>query len=126
VDFENGSTKGGRWDRNTNIGKLYHALYYKPSFLKMLEKYGKLAEESGVGKAGMAYRWVRYHSSLKGELGDMMIIGASNPKQLEETLTELEKGPLDEKVVERLDELWKLVEPDAAVDNLEVAKTLDA
>jgi aflatoxin B1 aldehyde reductase len=101
-------------------------MYYKPSFLKMLEKYGKLAEESGVGKAGMAYRWVRYHSSLKGELGDMMIIGASNPKQLEETLTELEKGPLDEKVVEKLEELWKLVEPDAAVDTLEVAKTLDA
>ena len=84
----------------------------------MLADYGKLAEESSVSRAGLAYRWVRYHSALKGELGDEMIIGANSENQFREAVEEIEKGPLEPWAVERIDELWELVKDDAPIDNL--------
>ncbi len=111
----------GRWDPTTAWGGLYNKMYNKPSYLKMLAEYGKLSEECGVDRAGMAYRWIRYHSALKGEFGDTIVIGSKTAKQLEKTLVELEKGPLEEWVVKRLNKLWDIVEADAPVDafNLE-------
>jgi aryl-alcohol dehydrogenase-like predicted oxidoreductase len=86
--------------------------------MRMLEEWGKLAEESGVGRVGLAYRWVRYHSMLTGESGDEMIIGASTAVQFRQTVEEIEKGPLEEWVVKRVDELWEMVRDEAEVDNL--------
>jgi aflatoxin B1 aldehyde reductase len=108
----------GRWDASTVSGKLHRFVFQKPSYMRMLEEWGKLAEESGVGRVGLAYRWVRYHSMLKGELGDEMIIGASTAEQFRQTVEEIEKGPLEEWVVKRVDELWEMVRDEAEVDNL--------
>jgi len=47
------------------------------------------------------------HSLLKREYGDAIIIGASNAKQLEQNLVDLEKGPLPEEVVQALDQAWE-------------------
>ena len=88
----------------------------------MLAEYGKLAKESGVGRVGLAYRWVRHHSALKGKLGDEMIIGASSGRQFRETMEEIEKGPLDDWVVERIDALWEMVQDDAPIDNLKAVR----
>jgi aflatoxin B1 aldehyde reductase len=63
---------------------------------------------------------VRYHSMLKGKLGDEMIIGASTVEQFRQTVEEIEKGPLEEWVVKRIDELWEVVRDEAEVDNLRV------
>lgn len=114
----------GSWDPATPVGTVYRHLFYKPSYMKMLDEYKKLCEKSSLSRAGLAYRWVRYHSALKGELGDEMIIGAATAEQLEETVLELEKGPLEEWVVKRIDELWAMVEKDAPVDNLEAMTKL--
>lgn len=73
--------------------------------MAMLEKYEKPAEESGVGRLGLALRWVRWHGALGGKLGDEMLLGANNARQLKEVLEEVEKGPLERWVVGRLDEL---------------------
>ncbi|RFU81713.1 aflatoxin b1 aldehyde reductase member 3 [Trichoderma arundinaceum] len=108
----------GNWDPNTPSGKIFRDLYYKPSYLKMLEEFGKLSEESGVSRSGLAYRWVRYHSALKAELGDEMILGSVTAQQLEEAVTELDKGPLDAALVEKLESLWQLIKDDAPIDNL--------
>jgi hypothetical protein len=43
-------------------------LFFKPSYMAMLEKYGKPAEESGVGRLGFALRWVRWHGALRGDV----------------------------------------------------------
>lgn len=72
----------GNWDPNTPAGKIFRDLYYKPSYLKMLEEFAKLSEKSGVSRTGLAYRWVRYHSVLKAELGDEMILGSVTAAQL--------------------------------------------
>jgi aflatoxin B1 aldehyde reductase len=108
----------GRWDASTPGGQMHRLMFYKPSYMRMLGEWGKLAEESEVGRVGLAYRWVRYHSFLKGELGDEMIIGASSAEQFRETVEEIEKGPLEEWVVGRIDGLWDIIRGDAEVDNL--------
>ncbi|KAH7420244.1 NADP-dependent oxidoreductase domain-containing protein [Cadophora sp. MPI-SDFR-AT-0126] len=117
-DFES-ETKGlsGRWDAGTINGEVHMFMFGKPSFIAMLADWCALAEESGAGKVGLAYRWVRYHSALRGELGDEMIIGASSARQFEEAMREIEKGPLEQWVAERIEGMWDSVRQDAEVDS---------
>jgi len=109
---------GSKYDPSTPQGRFNRVLFGKDSYVTFLEKWGKLVEESGVSRVGLAYRWVRYHSALKGELGDEMLVGTGTSKQFEETVLEIEKGPLEGWVVERIEGLWEIVKGDAEVDNL--------
>jgi len=110
-------TTGGRFDRNTSIGHMYHRLYSKPALLDALSEWEKIASEAKVSKAAMAYRWVAYHSALKPELGDGIVIGASKTTQLEETLKTLKDGPLDEKTAAAIAKIWDTVKHEAPIDN---------
>ncbi|KAH8648855.1 NADP-dependent oxidoreductase domain-containing protein [Ilyonectria robusta] len=112
----------GSWDPNTPYGQIQRDLFYKPSYLKLLKEFGQLSEDSGVSRVGLAYRWVRFHSVLDGNLGDEMIIGGATTEQVEESLVELEKGPLEPWVVKRIDELWEIVKDHAPVDILGSAR----
>ncbi|KAK5994256.1 Oxidoreductase sirO [Cladobotryum mycophilum] len=114
----------GNWDPITPTGKIFRDLYYKPSYLNMLKEFGKLSEQTGVSRSGLAYRWVRYHSALKVELGDEMILGSVTAESLEEAVVELDKGPLEGWVVKRIDELWELIKDDAPVDNLKSVRKI--
>lgn len=107
-----------RWHPSSPYGALYQKLYNKPSMIEYLRRFGELAEEAGVSKLGLAFRWVRYHSALSGEHGDRVIFGASSLEQVEETLAEIEKGPLEGWVAKRLDEMWKIIEKDAPYNNI--------
>ncbi|KAL9941227.1 hypothetical protein D7B24_004549 [Verticillium nonalfalfae] len=109
----------GSWDPSTPLGQVLRDLYYKPSYMKMLEQFGKLAEGLNISRSSLSHRWLRYHSGLDGSLGDELLIGAVTAEQLEETLLELEKGPLESWVVERIDGLWDLIKADAPIGNLE-------
>ncbi|KAL9115263.1 MAG: hypothetical protein Q9227_001057 [Pyrenula ochraceoflavens] len=113
------NAKSGRWDPSQTSGKMYHYLYNKPSLLRYLDEFGEISKSSGISKLGLAYRWTRYNSFMDGAQGDTIIIGAADPKQVEEVLAELEKGPLPAKLVEKLEEMWKGIEADAPIDNLE-------
>ena len=66
--------------------------------------------------AETALRWCVHHSELKvvGEGKDGIIIGASSIGQLENNITDLEKGPLPEDVVQALDEAWLIAKPTTA------------
>lgn len=114
-DFEPGTNKltGGRWDTTNPFGMIQGMMFNKPSMINLLKEWNEIAAAAGLSKAGMAYRWVMYHSALKGELGDEMIIGASTSKQFEETVVEVEKGPLDVEVVAKIGALWEPVKADA-------------
>jgi len=107
----------GRWDKTSPMGAMYHRLYSKPSLLDALDEWHKLAKDEGISPAALAYRWVKFNSPLKSENGDALIFGASKIEQLEETLQVLQQGPLSEKAVAKIDELWKKVENDAPLDN---------
>ncbi|KAL7804246.1 NADP-dependent oxidoreductase domain-containing protein [Trichoderma afarasin] len=108
----------GSWNPDTATGKFSRGLFYKPSYMKMLGEFGALSEKSGISRAGLAYRWVRHHSGLKSHSGDEMIIGASTSDQLADTMKELEGGPLEPWIVQRIDELWELVKDEEVIDNL--------
>lgn len=76
-----------------------------------------IANDAGVSKAALAYRWIAFHSALKKEHGDALIIGASKVSQVEETLLAIEAGPLDNDIAKRVDAIWKTVENEAPLDN---------
>jgi aflatoxin B1 aldehyde reductase len=71
-------------------------LYCKESLLGALGEWEAIAQEAGVSKVALAYRWVVHHSALKGGEGDAVIMGTSSAKQLEETLGVIEEGLLSE------------------------------
>ncbi|KAL7938402.1 NADP-dependent oxidoreductase domain-containing protein [Trichoderma chlorosporum] len=112
----------GSWNPDTPTGRFQRALLYKPSYMQMLGEFGELSEKSGLSRASLAYRWVRHHSGLKSHSNDEMIIGASTSDQLADTMKELEGGPLEPWIVQRIDELWELVKSEEVVDNLKASR----
>jgi len=96
---------------------MYTTMYGKESLYQALDEWAEIANDAGISKAALAYRWIAYHSALKRENGDAIILGASKVGQLEESLEAIERGPLDEKTVERVDAIWKKVEHEAPLDN---------
>lgn len=112
----------GSWDTGTPMGRFDRDLFYKPAFMQLLREFGTISKDCQESRVGLAYRWVRYHSVLDGTLGDSMILGAASCEQLTEALTELDKGPLDPSVVQRINNLWEVVKDEAPVDNLKSAQ----
>ncbi|KAL3421890.1 aldehyde reductase [Phlyctema vagabunda] len=107
----------GRFAANSPIGGLYNKLYCKDSLYEALDEWATIADSLKISKAALAYRWVTYNSALKVEHGDAVIVGASKPAQLEESLKAIEDGPLDQATVDKIEALWKKVEKDAPLDN---------
>jgi aflatoxin B1 aldehyde reductase len=60
---------------------------------------------------------VAFHSLIDGNHGDGIIIGATKIQQVTRTVAGLNKGPLGVDVAARIDDLWKMVEHEAPVDN---------
>jgi aflatoxin B1 aldehyde reductase len=115
ADIEAGK---GRFDTSDLIGKMYAGLYGKPELLESLAQWEETAKDEGCSRADLAYRWVRYNSPLKPEFGDAMIVGASNLKQLKQTIEGSNAGPLSAKAVKRIDAIWELVKSVAPLDNI--------
>lgn len=107
----------GRFGPDSRIGTMYLDMYAKDSMFDALDEWETIAEEAGISKAALAYRWIAYHSALKREYGDAIIFGASKVPQVEETLTAIEAGPLDAKSAERIEAIWKKVHHEAPRDN---------
>ncbi|KAJ7770075.1 hypothetical protein B0H16DRAFT_1715692 [Mycena metata] len=73
-----------------------------------------VAEEAGCSKAELAYRWVAFDSALDAKYGDA---GATNHSQVAETIGWLKLGSVGEKAKAKIDEIWKVVEHEAPLDN---------
>ncbi|KAK4233197.1 Aldo/keto reductase [Achaetomium macrosporum] len=109
-----------RFGRDDGVGKLYNALYNRPSFVAALDTWEQTARDEGVSRAELAYRWVFYHSKLQSGFGDAVIVGASKQQQLRETVEAIKRGPLSDAAVKRIEELWESIKADAPLDNFEV------
>ena len=107
----------GRWDPNERLGAIYRHQYDKSKLVEALSEWESIAIDAGVSKAAVAYRWVMYNSMLDPEFGDGIIIGASRHQQLEQTLHDIQYGPLEASIAERIDTLWDLVKDQAPIDN---------
>lgn len=122
-DIEAG-TAGQQWDPESAWGRQMRDRYYYPEYMEFLRRFGGLAEESGVERVGLAYRWVRYHSLLDAEMGDEMILGGTDAAQVEEALGVLEDGPLEDSIVKRLDAMWDIIKPIAKPNHVDSVKRM--
>lgn len=89
----------------------YPKRYWKKSFFEAVDVIRKSIGELSMVEA--SYRWLAYHSMLDAEKGDAIIIGASNPKQLEQNLTLLDNGPLPKEVVSAFETAWTISKADS-------------
>ncbi|KAI9763912.1 MAG: hypothetical protein M1840_009024 [Geoglossum simile] len=105
-----------RFDASTSVGKIYTTLYNKQSFLDALPKWEAISVESDIPKAELAYRWMAHHSQLKGENGDALVFGATKLEQVRETIQGIKRGPLPDKVVQQIEEIWELIKHEAGLD----------
>lgn len=110
--------KGGRWDADSFMGKVYRTLYSsRPETLKALEEWHEIAAGEGITGVELAYRWVVHNSALDGSLGDAVVIGAKNEQQLRSSYEAIEKGPLGKDVQAKCDAVWEPLKKDAFLDN---------
>jgi len=100
---------GSRFDPSRKQGANYRKRYWSDAYFDALDVVRPVARKLGLTTAEAAVRWVNHHSLLRAEHGDAIIIGASSASQLEENLTNLEKGPLPEELVRAFDEGWEIV-----------------
>ncbi|KAG6368852.1 hypothetical protein INS49_003068 [Diaporthe citri] len=116
-------TAGGRFrtEGGSSVVKMYHDMYNKPKLLEGLGRWEGIAELQGVPRAEVAYRWVYYHSALKQDLGDVVIVGASKPEQITQTVEGIRRGPLKPEVVKAIEDVWQLVKDEAIVNNFEAS-----
>lgn len=66
-------------------------------YVKALGELNSISQTESLSMAELVYRWVAYHSALGP--GDALVINASSPGQLEETLRGISKGRLAERTV---------------------------
>ncbi|KAB8228298.1 NADP-dependent oxidoreductase domain-containing protein [Aspergillus alliaceus] len=83
--------------------------YWNEAYFSALDVIRPVAHKHGITTAEAAVRWANYPSSMKKEYSDVVITGASSAVQLEENLTNLEKGPLPLELVKAFDEGWAIV-----------------
>ncbi|KAI0709123.1 Aldo/keto reductase [Earliella scabrosa] len=98
---------GGRFDPNSNMGKMYRARYLKSGYFDALKYLQPIADKHQLRLTEIALRWCQHHSVLTPE--DGIILGASSAAQLKQNLEDSEKGPLPDEVVKALDEARLIV-----------------
>ncbi|GAD93687.1 aldehyde reductase (GliO), putative [Paecilomyces variotii No. 5] len=78
----------------------------------------KALKQEGIRDIDGARRFsITYHSYLKPEHGDAIIIGSKYRTQLATTLAYLKNGPLCPEDVDRVNDLWKVIGNEAILDN---------
>ena len=101
---------GSRYDPGMNQrANYFRKQYWNDAYFDALDRIRPVAQKLGITTAEAAVRWASHHSLMKREYGDAVITGASSASQLEENLTNLEKGPLPEELVRAFDEGWAVV-----------------
>lgn len=93
----------GRFTHRPN----YQKRYWKKSYFDAVDVIKTAAEQNGVSMIDAVYRWLAYHSMLKGERGDAILIGASKLSHLRQNMASLQAGPLPEAVVAAFEEAWQ-------------------
>lgn len=99
----------GRFTHRPN----YQNRYWKQSYFDAVEIIKNAAERCGIGIVEAVYRWLAFHSMLKGERGDAILIGASKLHHLEQNMDTLKAGPLPEEVVSAFDDAWTVTKGDS-------------
>ncbi|CCX11976.1 aflatoxin B1 aldehyde reductase member 2 [Pyronema domesticum] len=108
----------GRFSDKNPAGKMYRGRYFHECYFSAVEMLSKEAEKQGISMLEVAFRWLLHHSALNmGARGnDGIIIGVSSLEQLTANLKALEKGPLPEDLLAKVEEAWEMVKRERVVD----------
>lgn len=99
----------GRFTHRPN----YQNRYWKKSYFDAVESIRKAAEQHGITSVEATYRWLAYHSTLKGDRGDAILIGASKLEHLKQNLKAVQAGPLPEDLAEVFETAWQMTKGDS-------------
>jgi aflatoxin B1 aldehyde reductase len=94
-------TVGDRKEGNALLDRLYG----NEKIRRAVDQFKKRLEGSGVEATEAALRWVVFHSALRD--GDAVIIGASRKEQVVSSMEIIRRGPLDNEVVEAVEQVWE-------------------
>lgn len=106
---EHREVESGRFKNRPN----YKDRYLIDSFFEASDLIKEKCKEYDISIIEATYRWLAYHSMLKPEKGDGIIVGVSRPEQLEQNVSVLSKGKLPEALVEVFENAWLISKPDA-------------
>lgn len=91
----------------------YRDRYWKDSYFRAVALVREACGRESIPMAEAAYRWLLFHSALKGERGDGVILGASGLAQLRQNMRAAQGGPLPAGVCAAFEEAWGVCRPDA-------------
>lgn len=101
--------KTGRFTNRPN----YQKRYWKDSYFEAAELLKKVCSKYNIHIVEAAYRWLAFHSMLKTERDDAIIVGASRVSQLKENLLALKNQDLAEEIVNAFNDAWLICQNDA-------------
>ena len=100
--FEDDPTDG-RFTHRPN----YQKRYWKKSFFEAVDLLREACGAQQITLVEAVFRWLLYHSMLKGDRGDAVILGASKLTHLQQNLAAAEKGPLPRELLAAFEEAWQ-------------------
>ena len=89
----------------------YRDRYWKEAYFDVLQQLSIKSVGLGVTPVEVAMSWLTHHSLLDAERGDAIILGASRLEQLDENLNAMKAVPLDQSILDILDEGWEIIKP---------------
>ena len=107
--YKDKALKDGRFINRPN----YQKRYWHDSYFAAIDEIESVCEKNDINITEAAYRWLAYHSMLKPERGDGIIIGASCREQLIQNISYVNKGSLCGNVVQAMEAAWTISKVDA-------------
>lgn len=91
----------------------YQNRYWKKSYFDAVEIVKKACATENITTVEASYRWLAYHSMLREERGDGIIIGASKMNHLIQNMETMKKGELPLPILDAFEEAWKICKSDS-------------
>lgn len=90
----------------------YQNRYWKNDYFSVLQKLNEISQETGISSIQIAIGWLHHHSKLDDQHGDAIILGVSKMAHLSENIAAFEQPPLDQSILDILDQGWQTIKPD--------------
>jgi aflatoxin B1 aldehyde reductase len=96
-----------RWAGDSKMD-YYAQLYNQPKMHEAIKALHSASSEEGITVTEASLRWLMHHSAL--EDGDAIIFGGKRISQIESNVAMCRKGPLGEKLVAAVEDIYKSVD----------------
>lgn len=106
--FEEAPTDG-RFTHRPN----YRKRYWKKSYFDAVSLLKNICDKYDITTIDATYRWLAYHSMLRSERGDAILIGASKLAHLKQNMETVKAGPLPAEVVAAFEQAWSICKADS-------------